>query len=210
MNRRFFRSVGQAMILADEQLNGGANRLAIQNGFAAHNIALDSAGALAPTAALAGTFSKLTARTKSVRLSATTRKDLLNRIGAKPGAKLRTSILTMAGQRVGQAVYEREVSLSKLDKRLRGVVCQISEPLLVGEAEGRATLLGDLPEANATSDEATSFVESLLKEDCIDFGGRKKATAAAAAEKPLRTHRIRTIRGKKVLTRVGYACQHGN
>jgi hypothetical protein len=51
---RFFRAVGSAMALADEEETGGAHRDAIRNAFSAHGIALGSHGMLAPTAALEG------------------------------------------------------------------------------------------------------------------------------------------------------------
>ena len=51
---RFFQSVGRSMVLADEQLNGGANRDRIRAAFQRHKIMLGANALLAPAAALAG------------------------------------------------------------------------------------------------------------------------------------------------------------
>ena len=51
---RFFRSVGRAMVLADDAENGGANRQLIGKAFADHGLALGSRALLAPELALAG------------------------------------------------------------------------------------------------------------------------------------------------------------
>ncbi len=51
---RFFQSVGRAMVLADDAVNGGANRSAIGQAFTGHGVHLGSSGALLPRASLAG------------------------------------------------------------------------------------------------------------------------------------------------------------
>src|SRR6185436_3973056 len=51
---RFIQSVGRAMVLADESLNGGANRDHIRGAFQAHNVLLGTNTMVAPSMALAG------------------------------------------------------------------------------------------------------------------------------------------------------------
>lgn len=207
---RFFREVGRAMILADQNPNNGMNHLAIRNAFARHDIALGSSAMLAPIAGLAGAAPKLRARVKGSRLAQATRSDLLRRIGAPLGAKMAVSVLNIAGEQVAQVVHKREVPLDKLDRRLKGVVAIAAEPTLVGAIGERSAILGGLPEPNTTTDEVMWFVGSLLKHDCIDFGKKKSATGAKPQPKPLPTHAVRTRGEKKILTRIRFACPHNS
>jgi hypothetical protein len=202
---RFFQAVGRAMILADEDQNGGANHWAIRAAFNYHDIYLGSSAMLAPTAALPGPTPRFSAAPKSI-LSATTRKDVLRRIGAVPRAASRVQTVRIGRQRVAQVVHQRDVSLSPIDSRLRGVVAEAAEPVLVGRSGRSAAILGALPEAEQTRDEVTSFVRALVDHDCIEFKRRRGTAAAGRAgrvQKP--THRIKAVRGKRVLTRVRMA-----
>jgi len=114
-------------------------------------------------------------------------------------------MMSIAGERVAQVVHQREVSLSKLHNRLKGVVALAAESILVGAAGKRAAVLGALPEVNTTIDEVTTFVQMLLKHDSILFPKGKAAAAVAESLAPA-THTVRTIRGKKVLTRFRFIC----
>src|SRR5574341_895410 len=195
---RFYQSVGRAMILADEQLNGGVNHIAIRNAFSRHGIALGSSSMLAPIAGLAGTTPRLGAAAKGIILPPETRKDLLGRIKASPNARLNVTVVNIGGKQIAQAVHYREVPLGKLDKRLKGVVAFAAEPVLVGTSGNKAAILGSLPEATTTNNEVNVFVESLLKHNSISF---------SRAEKVGKTHAVRPQKGKKVLTRIQFACK---
>jgi len=209
---RFFREVGRAMVKADEQLNAAANRDSIKAAFEGHNIPLGTGAMLAPVAALAGAAPKIKATVGS--LTAAVKKDLLSRLGER-GGKLTTTALRIGGEAVVQVIRERFVPLGRLDKKLKGVMARAAEVALVGESGGRAAVLGALPAAANTDNEVEVFVRSLLRTDAIDFDGRKKAkgrpkklvaSVAARAINPV-THTIRTVGGKKVLTRLRFACQ---
>jgi hypothetical protein len=211
---RFLQSVGRAMVLADEQLNGGANRLAIRNAFARHNIALGSAAMLAPVAGLAGESPRLAAARGAV-LSQETRKDLLSRIKASPDDKLDVTVLDIGKEKVAQAIHRREVPLGKLDKRLKGVSALATESVLVGVSGERAAFLGSLPEAKSTNDEVIFFVESLLRQNSILFDKppgmmpgvkRGKGTYAEPEYSLPVTHAVRARGGKRFLTRIQFAC----
>src|SRR5207249_78018 len=69
---RYFREVGRAMMLSDQQ-KGGANQDAIRDAFQGHGISV-SLGALAPETVLAGAAPKLGAKPA---LTGTAKKDLL-------------------------------------------------------------------------------------------------------------------------------------
>jgi hypothetical protein len=206
---RFFQSVGRSMVLADEAENGAANRMAIRDAFDRHGIALGSAAMLAPTAALQG---KPPAKRGAGRpLTRSAMADIRRRIGAEPGAKIEVRRDLIAGEPVVQATHKREVPLAQLDKRLKGVVAVVSEPVLVGTVRRSAAILGQLPEPTATTDEVNTFVRSLLETDRIAFernAVRRGVRSAVARDerKRLPTHAIRSVGGKKVLERVRFAC----
>ena len=98
---RFFRAVGRAMILVDQQQNNGANHMAIRNAFTRHNIALGSASLLAPTAGLVGRPPRVAAAGAAI-LSADTRRDLLRHLEAAPNARLAVDAVELAGEPVAR------------------------------------------------------------------------------------------------------------
>jgi hypothetical protein len=210
---RYFQAIGRAMVKADDKFNGGANRENIGKAFSGHGIMLGSAAMTAPTAALAGPAPKVLKMSASLAPSTLT--DLRSRIGAKKGSKLTVRSLAMLGDGVVEAVHKREVSLGSLDNRLRGVVAFAAEPVLVGHSGARAAVLGALPEPNRTEDEVNAFVETLLANGCIALGGKPAAKAAkkslvamsaAAKSNNVATHVIKSVGGKKVLTRIRFLC----
>lgn len=113
---------------------------------------------------------------------------------------------------MAEMVHERLVPLDRLDKKLKGVVARAPEAVLVGESGGRAAILGALPQPATTADEVETFVRSLLTQRAIDFGEQpekpKPKPAAAIAKHPVDpvTHTIKMVGGKKVLTRIRFAC----
>ena len=203
---RFFQSVGRAMVKADEQQNDGENREHIGKAFADHGVMLGSSAMTAPTAALAGPAPKVLKASAS--LAAPTLADLRNRMRTNRGAKLEVRPLQQLGAGIAEVVHRREVSLGQLHSRLRGVVAYQNEPVLVGPSGDRAAVLGALPELNRTEDEVNTFVETLLANGRIAFGAKaKSAVLPGGKEAPQPyTHVIRSLGGKKVLTRVRFLC----
>jgi hypothetical protein len=222
---RFFQSVGRNMVLADQNMNGGANRDAIRAAFERHGVALGSAALLAPKAALAGAAPD-TGKRAGATLATATRADIRRRIGASAGSRLSIIPKTIGGEDVVEAVSRREVSLGGLDKRLKGVTAIASESVLVGSSGKRAAILSSLPDANTTIDEVQAYVKTLLDNDMIEFdgqtrGGSTKRAAGAVKRGAIagpgeqreelsafKTHTIRARAGRKVLERVRFACFH--
>jgi hypothetical protein len=198
---RFFQAVGRAMVLADGEENDGAHHVAIRDAFTAHGIALGTNAMLAPVAALAGPAPS--AAKGAMSLSSATRRDLKERLEVPSKAHMRIRRRKVAGTPVVEAVHEREVSLGSLSPRLKGVVVRAPETILVGGSGGRAALLGAAPETSATTDEVMTYVESLLKHDRIEFGGKGERKQKAPA---WWSHAIHTVQGAKVLVRERFAC----
>lgn len=198
---RFLQSVGRAMVLVDQSLNGGANRNHISNAFQAHNILLGSNALVAPSIGLAG------AAPKGAKITAATKQDLMARLRAVKGAKLS---VTAAGPAAVDVVHTHEISLTAVDKSLKGVVCLAHDATRVGGSGGRAAVMGAMPHGADTESEVRAYVKSLLEHDRIDMGGGKPKKGAvglrAAAVAKVKSHAIKTVGGKKVLSRVGYQC----
>jgi hypothetical protein len=213
---RFFQSVGRAMVLADADINGGANRDRIRNAFEGHAIMLGANALLAPAAALAGP--EPTGR-RTLTLSAGTRKDLMARLGTKPGTKFSVESVELGGQRFARAVHKQKVALGSLDNRLKGVTIEAAVPVMVGGSRGRAAVMGVLPEPVSTEREVQAFVESLLEHGQIEFAAPRSAgarsvgarSAVAGRRDPLsrETHRVRSAGATKVLERVRFHCGPG-
>lgn len=207
---RFFQSVGRTMILADETMNAGANRMAIRDAFERHGIALGSAAMLAPTAALAGKPPTMRRGARQPLPSAALA-DLRGRLGADPKARMVVRTDMIGGRLVVRATHLREVPLGQIDRKLRGVVAIVPESVLVGSASRTAAILGQLPEGTASTDEVTTFVETLLASNRIAFDReavRKGIKSATASDNRTRlpTHAVKHVGRKKVLERVRFAC----
>jgi Fungalysin metallopeptidase (M36) len=213
---RFFQSVGRAMVLIDDDTNGGAHRQAIGKAFAAHGVLLGSQSALMPKVALAGAAPKMAA--KATSLAASTIKDIKRRIAADPRARMSIAPIRVGAARFVEAVHHRQVDLSSLGKKLKGVMAVAPEPVVVGASGGAAAAFSALPDASTTTDEVLKFVETLLANGRIRLDGAKVAKSALAGgragaasvgvseEQPLPTHAVRTQGGKKVLKRVRFLC----
>ena len=197
---RFLQSVGRAMVLADQSLNGGANRDHIRNAFQAHNILLGGANALiAPSMILAGMAPK------GKTLSPATHKDLKARFSAGKGAKMTFAATDLFGTKTVEVLNTREVSLSSVAKELKGVVCMAHEPVIVGGSGGRAAVMGGMPNTEDTDNEVIEFVKSLMEHDRIDLG-KKKSAIAADGDTSAATHAVKSVGGRKVLSRVCFHC----
>jgi hypothetical protein len=218
---RFVQSVGRAMVLADQSLNGGANRDHIRNAFQAHAILLGSNAMMAPAMTLGA------AAPKGATLSAGARKALLDRLGREPSARLSVAAADVFGTHVVKAVRTREVPLAAVDKSLKGVVATAHEPVMIGQSGGRAAVMGALPNPIDTELEVQTFVKSLLEHNQIEFAptsttakksaaAKKSATKKAPTKRSLvasldgradvPTHVIRSVGGKRVLERIRFRC----
>jgi hypothetical protein len=207
---RYFQSVGRAMVLADQQLHQGANRDRIGAAFQGHNILLGTNAMLAPSTLLDGRAP--TARARSATLAPSAQKDLAKRLGVIRGGKFTVEAHEVGGQRMARVLHTQEVALGSLDARLRGVTVSATVPILVGASGTRAAVLGAMPETTATEREAQAFVASLLRHGQVQFGeGRRTRGAAGRQSAPMtrETHRVTTMRGKKVLERVCFRCACG-
>jgi len=208
---RFFREVGRMMMLIDANENGGANGNFIRDAFQKHDIALGSSIALSPETTLVGKPPKTTAK---VNLPAALKADFLSRIGASIPGRVLASTVTIAGQKFVEAVHENAVSLGSLSSKLKGVVAMAPTTVLIGAMEGAAAIMGAVPSVGNATLEVEDFVESLLEHDNILFESptRNRSLVAglsttAKVLPPEITHVIKTVRGKKMLTRVRFACR---
>jgi hypothetical protein len=201
---RLFQAIGRAMTLADEEANGGANRVAIREAFGAHGIALGSNSLLAPSASLAGAGPTLTA--SSAALARLTVRDLSARIGAKPAARLEIRPRRLAGEQFAEALHRREVSLTPLGAGLRGVVALAPESVLVGVSGLRAAIVGGLPDRTSTEDEVRTYVSGLLGHGRIQFDRREVARVRGAEVPGWHSHAVKESRGAKVLVRIRFSC----
>jgi hypothetical protein len=209
---RFFQSVGQAMVLVDEQINGSANRTTIREAFAGHNVMLGSNAMLAPSAALAGKAPKIGAPGRAAAVPPSAMQDLRRRIAAPTGSRVTATSRTVAGQPVAHLVHHRRVPLGGLDARLRGVVAVAREPVLMGATQSRtAAVLGTLPEAHTSTDEVHTYVSTLLESGRIAFdaeGARKGLGGVRTKDRRERPamFAVRSQGGERVLTRLRFAC----
>lgn len=198
---RFIQSIGRAMTLADQNINGGANRDHIGAAFASHDILLGSNAMMAPTMALAG------AAPKGATLAPKVREDLRRRLGNVRGAKLSLSATNFFGVKAVHAVQTRTVPLGSVHAKLKGVVAMAQEPVIVGASGGRAAVMGAVPNTAETDDEVKAFVEALVAHDRIRFGGKAAKSAVARRAFPEHvTHVVKSMGGKKVLQRVRFLC----
>jgi hypothetical protein len=187
------------MVLADEQLNGGANRDRIRAAFQRHNIMLGANALLAPAAALAGAAP---GAGRAAAISAATRKDLLTRLGAAPGTKLSLERAEIGGQRFVRAVHTQRVALGSPDNRLKGVTIAADVPVMA-DARGARRRDGNPAGVQSTEHEVHGFVESPLAHGQIEFGRASRAKGrrarARARRNPCRARRIasRTLAGRR-------------
>jgi len=208
---RFFQSVGQTMVLIDNQNNGGAYRTVIRDAFAGHNVMLGSNAMLAPSAALALGAPRVGAPGRAAAVAPGVVRELRRRIDAPAGSRMAVQSHAVAGQPMAKVVHQREVSLAGLDPRLKGVVAVAREPVLVGGERRHAAVLGVLPEPHTTTDEVRTYVATLIERDRVAFteeAVRKGLGSSSRGDRRQRlpTHVVRQRRGRKVLVRVRFAC----
>ena len=198
---RFLQSIGRAMVLADQNMNGGANRQHINDAFARHDILLGANAMMAPTMALAGTAPK------GAKLGTAAREDLRRRLGSVRGAKLSLSATDFFGVKAVNAVQTRDVQLGSVDPKLKGVVAIAHEPVIVGASGSRAAVMGAVPNVAETESEVKAFVGSLVAHRRIGYGRKAKKAAVAKRDFPEHvTHVVKSVGGRKVLQRVRFLC----
>jgi hypothetical protein len=204
---RFFRSVGRAMVLADEALNDGANRELIGRAFFHHGLALGARSFLAPEIALAGRSLIIDRRAGAVTMEPTTMRDLRRRFGAPAGAAMTFRVAEMGNTRVADVAIRDEVSLDAVDHRVRGVVAAVDTVALVGESGGSPALLF-APRAGAVSSEVVDFVRSLVTHDQVTFDSPSTKTEEAPFldAQPSATHAVARRGKKQQLQRIRFAC----
>jgi hypothetical protein len=206
------------MVLADQKLNKGANKVALVEAFTRHNISLGSAAMLAPRSSLSGAPPKMTQKRGASILTTSTREDLKRLLNAPPQARLAVSTRSIGDEQIAEVTHYREVSLGTLSNDLKGVVALAAEPVLVGSSGKRAAVVSNIPNEGTTTDEVHTFVSSLLESDMIDFDGSSRSAAptrgrraagpatgaATKPRRPLPTHTIRMRSNQKVLERIRF------
>jgi len=202
---RMFQAVGRAMVLADGDLFGGANRVAISDAFQAHGIGLGSNSVLAPSAALAGAAPAM-GGVGRVALARSAVRDLSGRLGVVSGGRLQVRRRRIAGHDVAEALHQRAVSLTDLAPGLKGVVAMAPESVLVGGSGGRAAMLGAFPEAGTTGDEVRSYVAGLVERGRIRLDRREVVRRGGAKVPAWHSHAVETVGGQKTLVRIRFSC----
>jgi hypothetical protein len=171
VERRFFRSVGRAMIHADTVQNAGQNHIAIRDAFSAHNVALGSAAQLAPSVALDGPVGS--SATSTAALDSGVARDLVRRLGAGSRVKVAANRVRVGAERVFRATLKRQLDIGRLlggrGSRTRGrVLVPVEEDVLIGTQNRRPVVLGEMPNAISTEEEVCAFVEWLARARSID------------------------------------------
>jgi hypothetical protein len=201
------------MVLADAQVNGGANRQAIGEAFGGHAVALGANAMLAPEVALAGRAPVPDLAAGSVAIDDDTERDLRRRLGVLGSTALTVKPVDLDGG-VAKAKYRVPVALDGVDPRLDGVVATADVQVLVGESGGRAAVLGALPRPDANVEAVREFAASLAQAGQIAFDGDAAVPGgrhAAVGEEPVEaggvpTHAVVDAGPVRVLHRVRFAC----
>lgn len=207
---RFFRAVGRAMVLADQQMYGGKYRDVITQAFANHGLALGAEALLAPEMALAGASPKV--RRDAVTVEDATIQDLRGRFAAGSRKPVTVNKIELGGHPMASVTLQGEVSLDEISPSLKGVVAAVDTVALVGGSGGSAALMA-APRSGAAASEVIDFVSSLMLHNQIHFTDAatpKKAAATAPATKARpglgTTHAVKKRGAKRELQRIRFAC----
>ncbi len=207
---RFFRAVGRAMVLADQQMHDGKHRDLITQAFAGHGLALGAEALLAAEMALAGASPKM--RRAAVTVEDATIQDLRGRFAAGSRKPVTVNRIELGGEAMASVTLQGEVALDQVSPSLKGVVAAVDTVALVGSSGGSAALMA-APRSGAAAAEVIDFVSSLLLHNQIHFteaAKPKKVTAAAPAAKPMpglgTTHAVRKRGARQELQRIRFAC----
>lgn len=198
---RLFRSVGRAMVKADEALFGAVHRQAIATAFDRHGIQLGVSSMLMPMAALRGKVAAVQEARARATLSRPTMDHLRRRLDVPKGIRLRVEQARVFGEGASRVRHVRNVPLDDVDGRLRGVVAHSTEEVLIGTSGSAPALLGGLPDTEGADDDTRSLVRRLLDMDKIHMN---KAHRRDSSRK--HTHEVRSLRGERVLLRRRFLC----
>lgn len=211
--RRFYQAIGRAMILAADADNGtGDAHLVVRDAFNRHNVALGSSAMLAPSSALGGPPPVHGVRAASSRaLSASTRRELCRTVEMPSRTRIVLSAVRFGNRLLSQAAYRRRITLEKLDVRLKDVIAEVGESVLLGSSRNQCAVLGQPPSAAGTVREVVAFVDTLLAFGglAIDGSGKKTAPHEPGLKQhpPLAaTHRVQRKGKKRVIRRLRCAC----
>lgn len=187
---RLFEGVGRRMAQADIMSNGGANVSHIRSAFAAHGIALAAPATSLPMPLARG---------------AVAARELRDSMGAPRGARL--SFTAVASDLHGDMAHVVAYQPLRLaGAALKGL--QIMVPAVARvQMKGRAIvgILGETaPVAGDEETHAQAFAEALMAN-----GDLKLPTSRAATRRAPRrpTHVVRTVGGKRMIVRRGFACR---
>lgn len=225
---RFFQAVGEAMLVADQRMNGGANQQHVIDAFDKHGVALAMPARAfsvrttltTPRPAAAARAARAVARPVTSQRSV--EHEVKRQLNADPGQHLQRTALPSVGPHAQKLTLQRQVPLAGMGERLKNVVATAPEPVVVGRLRGAATLRSSIPATDATTKEARFYVETLLARGSILFEGApskaafsarsargRGARAAMSSPTPSRnviTHVVRKKGTKEVLERVRFAC----
>lgn len=161
LKSRFFQSVGNAMLIADQAQNGGAHSDAIREGFSAHNVLLNVQQMTSPTVVLAGRAPAARVHAVSDVITRASRRSLLEAVGEAPDQRLFAAQYELGGESVAAVRRRQKVALGDVAEDLEGVFCMVEEDVLIGARNGNAALLGAVETVQQSVAEVQNFVYSL-------------------------------------------------
>jgi hypothetical protein len=197
LQSRFYKAVGNAMLLGDQNLHGGANDNAIRAAFARHDIVLDEQQMLAPSNMLAGRAPGPNVVAVADVITRASRRDLVRMVGAAVQQRFFATQYELGSEKVAAVRHQHKVPLGDVSERLEGVVCLAEEDVLIGEAGGHAATLGVVPSVGSSVAEVQNFVYSLEMAGQIE-GSPKEAPDA--------THAVIKFGEERRLVRTRFAC----
>lgn len=200
---RFFQSVGNAMLLADDAQSGGINGDAIRAGFAAHNVILNAAEMTAPSVLLAGRPPVESARSVRDVLTPASRRGLIDILGEAPEQRLFAAEFRLGAAQVAAVRRRQKVPLGDVAEELEGVFCLAEEDVLIGEQNGTAAMLGEVETVRQSAAEVQNFVYSLHKAGQIALEGETDEAEQAAGGV---SHAVSVAGGERRLVRKRFAC----
>lgn len=211
---RFFESWGRTMLVVDRSRYGGANAAWIKTAFARHGIVVSAAGFLAPQAPLSASGGRRRApRRAGAAVSQGVRQRIREMMRVDPGAKLQMRELDIGEGAVVEVASNLQVDLSGLSEKLANVVAYVPRPVLVGDTNGSAAMLGAVQPSTLYSVEVRDFVASLVDHGVIAFPGERRRPAKAAAKGAgliagpgTKTHRVVAAGGQQQLERISFSC----
>ena len=199
---QFFREVGQAMIFVDKHVFGGLHQVAIRDIFLRRDIQLFLEDTLPAEQSLDGPLPNFDAPKAADVLAQETKKDLTQRMGLEPGARLNYTVVSaIKSQPFVEVSHLRPVSLGAVDKRLDGVSGLAKETARVGALAGAPQVLGPLSNTVESTKDVHGFVEGLRDSDLIEFEGERRKND------PLQhTHSVTSAKTGKKLRRLRFSC----